>query len=115
VIGVLSGVALGVVGTRASGHAVAVGTSLQQKPIRAGVAGRVTLKFNSAIELGLSRVFLVSKGDKFRPLEIVAGGARGELIVEIPALDTGDYALKYRVFAADGHLTEDVIRFRVEP
>jgi len=95
-------------------HAVVIGSSLQTQPIRAGAATQVVVQFNSSIEVGLSRVFLVSKGDVQRPLTIRAGKKRGELLVEVPALTLGEYALRYRVFAADGHLTEDLLRFRVE-
>ena len=38
---------------------------------------------------------------------------QGQIIVHIPALESGDYALRFKVFAADGHLTEDVIHFSV--
>jgi methionine-rich copper-binding protein CopC len=112
---VLALVALGVATVDAVGHAVVVGTSLHQQPVRPHLAGHVTLKFSSAIEVELSRVFLVSKGEKYQALRIAAGNRPGELVVEVPALAEGDYALKYRVFAADGHLTEDVVRFRVSP
>jgi hypothetical protein len=37
----------------------------------------------------------------------------GQMLIKVPALEEGDYAIKYKVFAADGHLTEDVIRFKV--
>jgi len=82
--------------------------------VRAGAAIEVIVQFNSSIEVGLSRVFLVSKGDVQRPLAIRAGKKRGQLVVEVPALSRGEYALRYRVFAADGHMTEDLLHFRVE-
>ena len=71
------------------------------------------LTFNSGIELALSQVFLVSKGDVHQPMTVKQGRQPGQIIVELPALDPGEYALRYKVFAADGHLTEDVIHFRV--
>ena len=102
---------LGSVGAQA--HAIVTGHTLQQRPIKARTPATVLLQFNSAIEIRLSRVLLVAKGDTLTPLAIHAGKKSGELMVSVPALDPGDYALKYRVFAADGHLTEDVLRFRV--
>jgi len=107
------GAALAVMSSNGAAHAIVIGTSLKEHPIQARTPARVILKFNSAIEVALSRVFLVSKGDTYRPLGIRAGAKRGELIVEVPALMPGDYALKYRAYAADGHLTEDAIRFTV--
>ncbi len=35
------------------------------------------------------------------------------LIVELPALAPGAYALRYRVLATDGHYTDNALRFRV--
>lgn len=97
------------------GHAVVTDYSLKIAPIHANQADKVSLNFNSKIELGLSQVFLVSKGDHHTSLEIAQGDKQGQMIINIPALIPGDYALKMKVFAADGHLTEDVIHFTVAP
>ena len=94
-------------------HAVVTDYSLKIAPIHAGRQDQAELTFNSKIELGLSQIFLVRKGDKQELLSAEKGGKRGQIIVHIPALDYGDYALKLKVFAADGHLTEDVIHFSV--
>ncbi|MGZ5030655.1 MAG: copper resistance protein CopC, partial [Methylobacter sp.] len=45
-------------------HAVITDYSLKITPIHANTPGNVELSFNSHIELGLSQIFLVSKGDK---------------------------------------------------
>lgn len=97
----------------ALGHAVVTESSLAKEPIRAGHATTVALLFNANVELKLSRVFLVSKGDVYHPLEMKHGRKPGEINIPIPALEAGEYALKYKVFAADGHLTENAIRFSV--
>ena len=94
-------------------HAVVTDQSLKITPVHAGQPGQVALTFNSQIELGLSQIFLVSKGDKQELLSAENGSKRGCIVVHIPALEPGDYALRLKVFAADGHLTEDVIRFSV--
>ena len=99
--------------SQALAHAVVTESSLKHKPIQVNKATEVVLYFNSDVELALSRVFLVSKGDVYQPADIAKGHKPGEMIIQIPALEEGDYAIKYKVFAADGHLTEDVIRFRV--
>lgn len=95
-------------------HAVITDYSLKITPIHANQADKVELRFNSKIELGLSQVFLVRKGDIHEPLVISQGKKAGQIVIEIPALETGDYALRFKVFAADGHLTEDVIHFTVK-
>ncbi|MDP3333051.1 MAG: copper resistance protein CopC [Methylococcaceae bacterium] len=94
-------------------HAVITDYSLKITPIYANKPDQVELSFNSKIELGLSQVFLVRKGDKHELLEVTNGKKQGQIIIHIPALETGDYALRFKVFAADGHLTEDIIRFKV--
>jgi len=94
-------------------HAVVTDYSLKMQPIDANQPDKIMMTFNSQVEIGLSQVFLVSKGDKHEMLKIGAGDKQGQLVVEVPALAPGDYAIKFKVFAADGHLTEDVIHFSV--
>jgi methionine-rich copper-binding protein CopC len=94
-------------------HAVITDYSLKITPIHVNTPAKVELSFNSQIELGLSQIFLVSKGDKHQLLQAVNGIKQGQVIVQIPPLESGDYALRFKVFAADGHLTEDVIHFSV--
>ena len=96
-----------------SAHAVVTDYSLKIAPIHANQQDKVELTFNSQIELGLSQIFLVRKGDKHELLQAENGSQQGRIIVHIPALEAGDYALRFKVFAADGHLTEDVIHFSV--
>ncbi|CAG1021870.1 hypothetical protein MTYM_01312 [Methylococcales bacterium] len=98
---------------QASAHAVVTESSLKTHPIEVNHPTEVVLNFNSGVELALSKVFLVSAGDVFHPLEIAKGKKPGQMLIKVPALEEGDYAIKYKVFAADGHLTEDVIRFKV--
>ena len=94
-------------------HAVVTDYSLKIAPIHANQRDKVELTFNSQIELGLSQIFLVSKGDKHELLQADNGSKQGQIIIHIPPLESGDYAIRFKIFAADGHLTEDVIRFSV--
>ncbi len=96
-------------------HAVVTDYSLKIKTIHAQKQDTVELRFNSHIELGLSQFFLVSKGDKHDALTASNGTQQGYVVINLPPLAVGDYALKFKVFAADGHLTEDVIHFSVAP
>ena len=97
----------------AAAHAVITDYSLKITPIHVNSPAKVELSFNSQIELGLSQIFLVSKGDNHELLQVSNGSKQGQIIIHIPALKSGDYALRFKVFAADGHLTEDVIHFSV--
>ena len=96
-----------------SAHAVVTQYSLKITPIQANKSDNVTLTFNSKIELGLSQIYLVSTGDKHQLLTAENSSQQGQIIIHVPALDVGDYAIKFKIFAADGHLTEDVIHFTV--
>lgn len=94
-------------------HAVITDTSLTQEPVKPQSAIQLRLQFNSGIETSLSKVLLISKGDKQEPLAFRKGTKPGEILVKIPPLSEGSYVLNYKVFAADGHLTEDILRFTV--
>ncbi|MEN8260021.1 MAG: copper resistance CopC family protein [Pseudomonadota bacterium] len=96
-----------------SAHAVVKESSLTDSTLSPQTATQVELFFNSGIELALSQIFLVSKGDKHERLEAVPGNKPGQIIISIPPLNPGEYALRYKIFAADGHLTEDIIYFEV--
>ena len=99
--------------TLVNAHAVVTDYSLKVTPIHANQPDKVELTFNSKIELSLSQIFLVRKGDKHELLQAENGRKQGQIIIHIPPLPSGDYAIKFKVFAADGHLTEDVIHFSV--
>ncbi|MFQ5700282.1 MAG: copper resistance protein CopC [Acidobacteriota bacterium] len=97
----------------AAAHSVLVKSSIEDHPIKARTATRVTMQFNSGVEVSLSRVQLVDSEGKQRTLEIVAAGKPGEITVQIPALAPGDYRLRYRMLATDGHVTDESLRFHV--
>ncbi len=94
-------------------HAVVTKTSLAITPIQANKATQVKLNFNSNIELDLSQIFLVRKGDIQEQLTANLGDQPGLVHINVPSLEPGKYALRFKIFAADGHLTEDIIRFVV--
>lgn len=94
-------------------HAIVTGTSLSLHPLTADRNSIVSLQFNSDLELSLSKVYLVRDGDIFEELREAKGNKPGEVFVVIPPLSAGSYAIRYKVFAADGHITENTIRFKV--
>ncbi|HWP66726.1 MAG TPA: copper resistance CopC family protein [Candidatus Limnocylindria bacterium] len=98
----------------AAAHAVVTRATLRDAIIPAGKASETTLEFNGAIEAKLAKVTLVDDGGTERALELVPGGhPPNVLVVSLPPLAPGHYALRYKVLAADGHVTESVLRFRV--
>jgi methionine-rich copper-binding protein CopC len=95
------------------GHAVVTHNSLKLKPVPVNQASQVELSFNSKVELDLSEVFLVSAGDKMTTITATPGDKAGQVLLNLPALEPGEYAIKLKIFAADGHLSEDLLRFFV--
>lgn len=98
----------------AFGHAVVTHNSLKLKPVPVNLASQVELSFNSKVELDLSEVFLVSAGDKMQTITATPGEKPGQVLLNLPALEPGEYAIKLKIFAADGHLSEDLLRFFVK-
>ncbi len=79
---------------------------------------RVELRFNSRIEKRLSRVTLGRAGaaPSLVPVAVDGdGGPPDRLVVPLEPLAPGRYVLRYRVMAADGHITEGSLRFTVDP
>lgn len=95
-------------------HAVIIRSSLNIHPPLPNQATEVVLNFNSDIEPKLSQVLLVTQGDRKQPASFRAGKAPGEIVVDLPPLPPGEYALQLKVFAADGHLTEEVLKFFIQ-
>jgi methionine-rich copper-binding protein CopC len=86
---------------------------MKERPVRPGQATEVEVRFNSAVEAKLSRIFLIDIGGKELALKISAGSSWDRLVVELPALSAGAYVFQYRVLAADGHFTDNALRFRI--
>lgn len=97
---------------RAHGHAVVIRASLDGTPLRAHTPTRITLQFNSRIEPAFTRVTLLGAKQE-EPLPVEASNDTGQVTVAVPGLAAGTYALRYKVLAADGHLTENTLRFSV--
>lgn len=96
-------------------HAVVTHSSLDVTEISANQPAQVKLTFNSRVELDLSQIFLVSEGDKMQLVNASLGEKPGQVIIDLPPLSPGKYALKLSIFAADGHLSEDIVYFHVLP
>ncbi len=94
-------------------HAVVIDHSVITDAIYAHQAKKVELTFNSRIEIELSQVFLVRRGDIEEKLIVKRGQSAGKVLIDLPALGIGEYALRYKVFAVDGHITDDIIHFTV--
>ncbi len=113
IVTLLAALVSGFFPSHAEAHAVVTDTTLHIEPIQVGKPKQISLSFNSQVEIKLSTFDLVKKGDIREPLNIQAGPKRGQVLVDLPALEAGEHAIQLKVFAADGHLTEDLVRFFV--
>jgi copper resistance protein C len=102
-----------VLATGASAHAVLTKNSLRDAPIKVDTATPVTLTFNTGVEATLSQITLRGETGPERTLPVAAGKEPNQLVVDVPRLTAGAYELHYKVLAADGHVTDSVLRFRV--
>jgi hypothetical protein len=105
----------------AGAHAIVLESSPVHDARLEAAPDRVVLRFNGRIERELSRATIESVGragnSRPIPLTISAGDAAAtapeRLVIPLQPLAPGTYVLRYRVLAADGHLTEGALRFTV--
>jgi copper resistance protein C len=102
----------------AGAHAIVLESSPAHDAQLAAPPDRVVLRFNSKIEHALSRATIEPAGG--RPVALAAAGAPSDprpapdrLVIPLRPLGPGTYVVRYRVLAADGHLTEGVLRFTI--
>jgi methionine-rich copper-binding protein CopC len=96
-------------------HAVVVESSPPFGARLTAAPERVVLRFNVRIEHALARATLKRGDAEPVPLTPLAesAGQSDRLIIPLPPLRAGDYEIRYRVLATDGHTTQGVLRFRV--
>lgn len=110
-----SGAGLVLWATLAFAHAVVQKASLEDAAVKPDTPTAVTLRFNSGIEEGFTKVTLVTDHGGEQTLTVEPGAGPATVRVQLPALAAGSYGLRYKVLAVDGHVTENVLRFTVAP
>lgn len=87
----------------------AAGAKLAEPPTR------IYLRFNSKIEKRLSRVTLAAEDGRPVPLVVKTDGGEkpDRIVLVLGSVHPGAYAVRYKVLAADGHITEGALRFTV--
>jgi copper resistance protein C len=99
----------------AAAHAIVLESSPLHDAALTESPARIVLRFNSRIEAGLSRVTIEAASG--RPVALPAAsalGAENRLVMPLSPLPPGVYVVRYRVLAADGHVTEGALRFTVK-
>jgi copper resistance protein C len=76
---------------------------------------QIYLRFNSKLEKRLSHVTLSTEKGQPVPLPIAVNGSEkpDRLVLPLAPLTPGAYVVRYKVLAADGHITEGALRFSV--
>jgi methionine-rich copper-binding protein CopC len=110
----------------ARAHAIVLEASPAHESVLAAPPARIVLRFNSKIEHALSRV-TIERGAGERgagetgagrpvalPVARAADGDAARLVVPLSPLAPGVYIVRYRVLAADGHVTEGALRFTIQ-
>ena len=109
----LLGIMTAFTATAAHAHAVVKAESFDDSTLKPHQAASISLQFNATIHVPFSRVYLLDAAGKEILLATRPGDGPHRLIVDLPALAPGGYALRYRVLADDGHYTDNAIRFRI--
>jgi methionine-rich copper-binding protein CopC len=105
---------------QALAHAVVVASSPKDGAVLEQAPAEIELTFNSRIESALSRFSLTD--EEGREIALPDVGQRQEeqkganrLVIQMPPLQPGHYALHYKVLATDGHSTLGILRFSIVP
>jgi hypothetical protein len=100
-----------------SAHAIVLESSPAPGAVLTRAPAQITLRFNSKIEKRFTRLTLETGNQP--PERVAAEGADAaapdRLVIPVRSLAPGDYTLRYRVLAVDGHITEGALRFTVGP
>ena len=101
---------------RVLAHAIVLESLPTHDAVLTESPGRIILRFNSRIEAALSRVTIKAVNGKAVALPAArdAGPEANRLVVPVGPLAPGIYVVRYRVLAADGHVTEGALRFSVK-
>lgn len=101
---------------RVLAHAIVLESLPTHDAVLTESPGRIILRFNSRIEAALSRVTIEAVNGKAVALPAArdAGPEANRLVVPVGPLAPGIYVVRYRVLAADGHVTEGALRFSVK-
>ncbi|MGH8508079.1 MAG: copper resistance CopC family protein [Gammaproteobacteria bacterium] len=96
-------------------HAILIDSTVRQDARLTESPENISLRLNSRIEHGLSRFTLERDGGQETTALRAEPRGPDRILVYLPPLASGTFVLRYRVLAADGHITEGVLRFHVTP
>jgi hypothetical protein len=97
---------------RAAAHAVVIASTPEAGATLAEPPERVSVRFNSRIDHGRSRLLLIGPGGVQHALDLAPAGEPTLLEATAPTgLAPGAWRLRWQVLALDGHITRGDIPF----
>lgn len=96
-------------------HAILIESTVVQEARLTEAPKTIGLRLNSRIEHGLSRFTLEGNGGRINGTLAAEPRGSDRILVNLPAMTPGTFVLRYRVLAADGHITEGALRFHLGP
>lgn len=113
IIGLLAILAMMLTSFAAHAHAVLVESSVRDKLLTPQTQVIANARFNVKIETALTKVLLRNTKGEEKSLDLITDQGPNVVRVTLPPLVPGTYLLEYKVLAADGHYTAELVRFRV--
>jgi copper resistance protein C len=96
------------------GHAILKESSPAANATVAGPDVAITLKYNSRVDAGRSKVQLSHPDDSVTDLPLAKQTSPDTLSSKATGLTPGAYKLQWQVLAPDGHITRGVVPFTVK-
>ena len=99
----------------AAAHAIVLESEPAAGAALVGPPARIYLRFNSKLEKRLSHVTLTAADGRPVPSAVKANGSEkaDRIVLPLGTLRPGEYVVRYKVLAVDGHITEGALRFTV--
>ncbi len=103
--------------TEGEGHAIVMESSPSDGQVLMAPPSRLVIRFNSRIVHALSRVILVGPDRHEIHLQLSNAGSPvpDRLVLPLPTLTPGTYAVQWQVLSEDGHLTRGSFSFKYFP
>ena len=99
--------------TPAKAHAILLNSSPAANSVLSDSSIAISLRFNSRIDGGRSRLTLIGPDSSEHKLEIGPQKSPDTLTAQVQDLKSGSYRVRWQVLAVDGHITRGEIPFRV--
>jgi methionine-rich copper-binding protein CopC len=98
----------------AAAHAILFEATPARNSVVKGLSVAVRLRFNVRVDASRSRLALAYPGGSLHVLQVKPQQPPDVIAADVSNLPSGQYDLKWRVLASDGHMTQGDIPFAVK-